>query len=91
MDDEVHDQQSIRQRIEQLEVGGESFARAHRFDPDEVLKDAPINVLNAWRNSVQATVWRIEKRTGMSFTIECGEFRTQSRDIIACLAVTRIK
>jgi len=82
---------SIRQQIEQLEVGGESYARAQRFDPDEVSKDVPMRILAVWRNAVQATVWRIEQRTGYKYTIEVGEFRTQSRDIIACLAITRIE
>lgn len=85
----TYENASIRERIEQLEVGGESFARAQRFDPDEVTKDTPMNLLAVWRNAVQATVWRVEKRTGMKFTIEVGEFRTQSRDIIAVMAVTR--
>lgn len=79
---------SYRAQIEDLEVG-ETFARAIRYDADETLKDIPAEQMRAMRLGMQPTVYRIEKRTGFKYTIECGEFRTQSRDIIACMAITR--
>ena len=83
------DPPSIRAQIEALDVG-ESFARAARFDGDTTLKDTPHTVLEGMRSSMQATVHRIAARTGYEYKIETGEFRTQSRDIIACLVVTRM-
>jgi len=85
----VLDETSQRAQIENLDVNGEAFCRAKRFDADETLKDTPAALLSVWRNAVQATVLRIEKRTGHKYTVECGEFRTQSRDIVACMAITR--
>lgn len=79
---------SIRAQIEALE-NGETFARAVRFDADTTQKDVPAEVLRSMRLATQPTVHRIEQRTGAKYTIETGEWRTQSRDIIACLAVTR--
>lgn len=79
---------SYRAQIEALEIG-ESFARAVRFDADATLKDTPTEVLRKLRLAIQPTVFRINQRTGYAYTIETGEFRTASRDIIACLAVTR--
>lgn len=79
---------SMRIQIEELPIG-ETWPRAARFDADVVGKNVPVMALQAMRNSIQATVKRIADRTGMSFTIEGGEFRTKSRDIIVCLCVTR--
>lgn len=79
---------SIRALVEALDVG-ETFPRAQRFDADETLKNAPTEALRAMRLSMQATVHRITERTGNKYTIESGEFRTQSRDIMAVLCVTR--
>lgn len=84
----IDDIQSFRAQIEALDVGA-TFARAARFDADETQKDIPAAALQSMRLGMQATVYRIEKRTGNKYTIETGEWRTQSRDIIICLAVTR--
>lgn len=80
---------SYRQQIEELAVG-ESFARAHRFDADNVLKDQIQEALRGMRLATQPTVYRVALRTGNKYTIEAGEFRTLSRDIIICLVVTRM-
>lgn len=80
---------SFRAMIEALEVG-ETFSRAHRFDGNEVMKDVPMQYLRGLRDGTNRTVHLVQHRTGRRFTIETGEFRTQSRDIIACLAVTRM-
>jgi hypothetical protein len=82
------DTPSIRSLVEALDVG-ETFARAIRFDADETQKDVPLDALRALRLSTQATVHRISQRTGNNYTIESGEFRTTSRDIMACLCITR--
>jgi len=79
---------SHRAQIEALDVG-ETFARAVRFDPNRIDKNVPHEALQAIRLSLQSTTFRIGRRTGAVYTIECGEFRTASRDIIACAAVTR--
>lgn len=81
--------QSFRAQIEALEVG-DTFSRAQRFDGNEVTKDVPLRFLRGVRDAMQPTVFRIQQRTGQTYRIESGEFRTQTRDIIACLAVTRI-
>lgn len=85
----IDDMPSMRSMIEGLDIG-ETFARAHRFDADSTPKDAPFEAMNALRLSLQGTVHRISTRTGNAFTIESGEFRTRSRDIMACLCVTRV-
>lgn len=90
MSQTLDDVQSYRAQIEGLEVG-ESFARAIRFDADETLKDIPAEQMRAMRLGMQPTVYRIQQRTGFRYTIECGEFRTQSRDIVACMAITRVE
>jgi len=82
------DQSSYRAQIENLAVG-ESFARAARFDGNAVGKDALAEVSRALRMAVQPTVHRVSKRTGQEYTIEAGEFRTASRDIITAIVVTR--
>jgi uncharacterized lipoprotein NlpE involved in copper resistance len=79
---------SHRAQIEALEIG-ESFARAVRFDADQTLKDTPVKVLRGMRLAMQPTAYHITQRTGAKYTIETGEFRTQSRDVIACLVITR--
>lgn len=81
---------SIRALIEALDVD-ETFARAKRFDADETQKDVPVAALRAMRLSLQGTVHRISERTGNRYTIESGEFRTSSRDIMAVLTVTRVE
>lgn len=85
MSDEVT---SYRAQIEALEPQ-ETFARAARFDPDAVTKEIPGEALSKMRQAMQPTVRRVEERTGRKFTMEVGEWRTQSRDIIICLAITR--
>lgn len=82
------DKLSYRAMIEELAVG-ESFARAARFDGDEVTKDTLSRASRMMRLATQPTVNRVARRTGQEFTIECGEFRTQSRDIMVVLVVTR--
>lgn len=84
----TEDIQSHRAQIEALEIG-DSFCRAKRFDADTTLKNTPAEVIRGWRMAIQATTFRITQRTGNRYTIEGGEFRTQSRDIIACLVTTR--
>jgi len=79
---------SFRAQIEALDVG-ETFSRAQRYDADETLKDVPTEAMRALRLGMQPTVFRIARRTGRKYTIETGEWRTQSRDIVACLAITR--
>lgn len=85
----TNDLPSIRAQIEALDVG-ETYSRAQRFDADTTLKAAPVEAMRAMRLSMQATVFRIGERTGNKYTIESGEFRTQSRDVMACLCITRI-
>lgn len=84
----IDDLPSVRALIEALDVG-ETYARVKRFDADATQKDIPAEALRQMRLSLQATVYRISERTGNRYTIEAGEFRTQSRDIMACLCVTR--
>lgn len=83
-----NDLPSIRSLIEALDID-ETFARAQRFDGDTTLKNAPAEALRQMRLSMQATVHRISERTGARYTIESGEFRTSSRDIMAVLCITR--
>lgn len=78
---------SFRAQIDALEIG-DTFPRAQRFDGD-VAKGVAPDVVRSLRLSLQPTVHRIQQRTGKKFTIEGGEFRTQSRDFIVCVAVTR--
>lgn len=84
----AEDKLSYRAMIEDLEPG-ESFARASRFDGDEVTKEGLQEALRGMRLATQPTVHRVSRRTGATFTIEAGEFRTLSRDIMLCLVVTR--
>lgn len=84
------DDTSIRAQIEGLDIG-ETYARAARFDADDVSKHVPAEVLSSIRTSLQSTCHKVEKRTGVKFTIECGEFRTASRDTVVCAAVTRTR
>lgn len=84
----VEEKPSNRLQIQDLAVG-ESFARAARFDGDEVSKDMLSEAARALRLATQPTVHRVTKMTGQKYTIECGEFRTLSRDVIICLVVTR--
>lgn len=84
----VDDIPSIRAMIEALDID-ETFARAQRFDADATLKDVPMEALRAMRLSMQSTVHVITQRTGNRYKIESGEFRTNSRDIMAVLCITR--
>jgi hypothetical protein len=85
----AEDKLSYRAMIEDLKPG-DSFARAMRFDGDEVTKDGLQSALRGMRLATQPTVHRVARRTGAEFTIEHGEFRTLSRDIMLCLVVTRL-
>lgn len=90
--EEAEDESDIpshRAQIEALDIG-ETFSRAARFDPDIVTKDVPPQVLRGIRMSLQSSVFKVQRRTGARYTIECGEFRTASRDIVVCAAVTRM-
>ncbi len=80
---------SMRALIEDLEPG-DTWSRTKRYDADETPKDLPIKALRAMRQSIQATVFRITERTGNEYKIEAGEWRTQSRDMMITLAVTRM-
>lgn len=84
---------SYRAQIENLDIG-ESFARAVRFDgndPELIGKDHLAEVARSLRLATQPTVYRITKRTGYQYTIECGEFRTDlARDLVIVVVVTRI-
>jgi hypothetical protein len=85
----IEDKLSYRAQIEEL-APGESFARACRFDGDEVTKTGLQEASRGLRLATQPTVHRITKRTGQQYTIECGDFRTLSRDVVLCLVVTRL-
>ncbi len=80
---------SYRAQIEELSVG-ESFSRAKRFDADEVTKEQIRLAIESLRMATQPTVHRIAKRTDYEYTIEQGEFRTASRDVVAIVVVTRV-
>lgn len=81
------DGSSIRAQIEELDLG-ETYARARRFDGN-IDKDTPIEAQRSMRLNLQATVHRLEKRLGNKYTIEVGEFRTYSRDVMIVVTVTR--
>lgn len=80
---------SMRASIDNLGVG-ESFARAARFDPDLTSKQTLHTASRGMRFSTQPTVFRIRQRTKKTYTIEQGEIRTDSRDIILVIVVTRL-
>lgn len=82
--------QTFRSLIEDLAVG-ESYSRAVRRDADQLMKDEIPQIIESLRNSIQPTVYRVGMDRGRIFTIESGEFRTRSRDIIICVVVTRTK
>lgn len=85
---DIFELQSIRAQIEALDIG-DTYARAQRFDGDATRKEVPPDALRGMRLNMQSTVHRIEVRTGNKYTIEVGEFRTYSRDIMVCVCVTR--
>lgn len=68
---------------------GETAAQAHRFDGDEATKETLIEVTAAMRNSIAASVKRASAKTGHKYTVENGEFRTRSYDVMVVVAVTR--
>lgn len=80
---------SNRARIQELAVG-ESFARAVRIDGDLATKDRIHETARGLRLATQPTVHRVSQNTGQKYTIEQGEFRTSSRDLIIVLVVTRL-
>lgn len=85
----IEEKPSNRAQIQDLAIG-ESFARAARIDGDFATKDRVHDASRGLRLATQPTVHRVSKNTGQKYTIECGEFRTASRDVIICLVVTRL-
>lgn len=87
--EDFYETTSYRAQIENL-TPGQSFARAKRVDGDELTKELLEHHTRNLRMATQPTVYRIAKRTGAEFTIEQGDFRTQSKDYCVVLVVTRI-
>ena len=93
MSDEMEvtsDNPSMRAQIDSLAVG-ESYSRASRLDGDTATKLQIGAVLRGFRQTMRPTAFRITQRTGKVFTIETGDFRTESRDMILCIVVTRLR
>lgn len=81
-------ERSFPARLMALEVG-ETASQAHRFDTNEVKKDDLVEATANMRNSIAASVKRASAKTGYKYTVENGDFRTRSYDIILVVAVTR--
>jgi hypothetical protein len=79
---------SFPARLMSLGVG-ETAAQAHRYDGNEVTKEDLILATAAMRNSIAASVKRASAKTGHKYTVENGDFRTRSYDVVIVVAVTR--
>lgn len=79
---------SVRAQIAALDVG-ECYSRSQRLDFD-MLTRAELQAANeGLRNSIAPAVRRAGNDTGNAYTVEAGEWRTTSRDLVVTVIVTR--
>lgn len=81
---------SMRRMISALGVG-ESFARAMRFDYENLSREELVKATNGLRVATVTSVTRAKEDTGNIYTIESGEIFTRSKALQLIIIVTRTK
>lgn len=79
---------SIRAQVAALAVG-ECYSQSERLDFDSLTRNDLSVVAAAIRNALAPSVRRAADETGNEYTIEMGEWRTRSRDMVLTFIVTR--
>lgn len=80
---------SVRARIAALEIG-ESIAEARRLDEDTATRAKIATVAENLRNTVTTASQRAKATTGHIYTVEVGDYRTRTYDLIVVVTVTRL-
>lgn len=76
-------------KIANLEVG-ESYAEAHRINPEDVAMEVIEVRTTNLRSTMGKAAARANERTGNSYTTELGGYVTNGKAYIVCATVTRV-
>ena len=84
----MENEESIRAQIAGLSLQA-TVSRSERLDFDNLTRESLVATMERMRKTMSKYVERASATTGHRYHVECGEWRTRSKDIVVTVIVSR--